>query len=104
MQRWHDESIDNIKRKCIERLSVKRKISFYSDDVNKIKTDYHQGLIDGKQITEDACYYFFTYSYNSLIQREVENAVREIKKHYENLIQQMHIKGQSQYDYLEEKP
>lgn len=93
MKRAHDECVDTIKRRCIDRLSVKRKISFYPSDEKRIKTDYHQGLVDGKRITEDACYYFFTYSYNSLIQREVEKAVSEIKQHYETVIQELETKG-----------
>ena len=49
--------------------------------------------MDGKKMTEDACYYFFTYSYNSLIQREVEKAVSDIKQHYETVIQELETKG-----------
>ena len=93
MKRGCDECVENIKKRCIERLSVKRKISFYHNDEKRVKTDYHQGLMDGKKMTEDACYYFFTYSYNSLIQREVEKAVSEIKQHYENVIQDLETKG-----------
>ena len=93
MKRGHDECVDNIKRRCIERLSVKRKLSFYPNEEKRTKTDYHQGLMDGKKMTEEACYYFFTYSYNSLIQREVDQAVEEIKQHYENLLIELETKG-----------
>ncbi len=100
MKRFHDESIEGIKKRCIDRLSVKRKISFYPNEEKRQKTDYHQGLMDGKKMTEEACYYFFTYSYNSLIQVEVEKAVNEIKDHYERAIQEMEKKSyQSMWIY-----
>ena len=93
MKRSHDECVEAIKKRCIERLSVKRKLTFSSCDNKKIKTDYHQGLHDGKKITEEACYYFFTYSYNALIRTEVDRAVKDIKEHYERIIFELQSPG-----------
>lgn len=93
MKRKSDECVEVIKKKCIERLSVKRTLSFDTSDNKKIKTDYHQGMADGKKITEEACYYFFTYSYNALIRDEVERAVTDIKEYYERIISDLQSAG-----------
>lgn len=93
MKRSHDECVEGIKRRCIDRLSVKRKLVLYPEDPKKTKTDYNQGLFDGKKMAEDACYYFFTYSYNGLIKTEVERAVNEIRQLYESIISELEVTG-----------
>ena len=82
-----DESVTQIKRRCIERLSVKRKLSFGHDDaLKKKKGEYYQGLMDGREMTENALYYFFAYNYNHAVQTEVSKAVDEVRKIYESVI------------------
>ena len=93
MKRSHDECVDAIKKRCIDRLSVKRKLTFSSGENKKIKTEYHQGLHDGKKITEEACYYFFTYSYNARIREEVEKPVTDLTEYYERIISELQSPG-----------
>tara|TARA_Y100000768_G_scaffold381578_1_gene360484 strand:- start:7191 stop:7493 length:303 start_codon:yes stop_codon:yes gene_type:complete len=93
MKRARDDCVDAIKYRCIERLSLKRKITFYDSANKRRKTDYEKGIDDGRKATEDACYYFFTYSYNYKVKCEVENAVKEIKEFYERILQDLEKNG-----------
>ena len=79
--------IENITKRCVDRLSVRRKITFYKTDDKNINTDYHRGLMDGKKITEEACYFFFTYSYNLHVKEEIKTLVKNITEYYEKIIE-----------------
>ena len=94
MKRCHAEDMDGIKRRCVEKLSVKRKLSLHPKDVPVVMSEYEKGIYDGKRMAEDAFYYYFTYYYNSLIKTEVDSAVDQIKDLYENIIASLNNKGQ----------
>ena len=91
MKRVHqDEHVERIKRRCIERLSIKRKLPTQMDNPpQKRKCEYHRGFDDGKNISEEKWYSFFKDSYNTTLKEEIEKAISEIKSFYESRIHDM---------------
>ena len=83
MQR-QDDYIKKKKKYYIQKLYIKQKFSFFGGEDRK-QTDYNRGLIDGRNISSEGVYYYFTYIYNPMLERVIDDLVKDIEIYYERI-------------------